>query len=123
MRAERRARNDGSLRVPASARSQGGRERVPPTSEKPVLRLALSKGHLAIELETPFALGPVVTEELRVLLPDVRFPVDLTGGVARFRHRRGKLERLAISVDAAALADAVAAHLEGLVGVGRGPPR
>src|SRR4051812_37678548 len=102
MSASRRAKRDVSLRVPAREGAIGSEE--PPKSERPLLRLALAKGHLAIELEAPFDLGPVSAKELRVLLPDVRFPVDLSGGVAKFRHRRGRLERLIVEVQAAKLA-------------------
>jgi len=107
--------------VPSSARSEGPSE--PPKSDRPVLRLALSSGHLAIELEAPFSMGPLEVAALRVLLSDVRFPVDLTGGVAKFRHRRGRLERVELSASAPELARALAPRVTGLVGGGNEAPR
>src|SRR5689334_3699776 len=120
MNASRRAKREGSLRVPARARPEGSER--PPRSEKPLLRLALSKGHLAIELESSFELGPFVVEELSVLLPDVRFPVDLSGGVAKFRHRRGRLARMVLRADASTLARALAPLFPGLAGERRTLP-
>src|SRR5690348_17286847 len=71
-----------------------------PPDDRPVLRLAVSKGALAIELGEPFALGPLRVTELVIRLSGIRFPVDLSGGVARFRHRRGELARLALEAQA-----------------------
>ncbi len=70
----------------------------PPIDDRPRLRLVVTRGRLGVELEAPFALGPLVVGELGVGLPEVRFPVDLTGGVTAFRNRRGELERLTVEV-------------------------
>jgi tetratricopeptide (TPR) repeat protein len=43
-------------------------------------------------------LGPVEVSELSFVLPNLSFPVDLSGGVTRFRHRRGDLERLVLTL-------------------------
>src|SRR5689334_8754597 len=82
----------------------GGGAAPRPPEDRPVLRLAISKGALAIELGEPFALGPIRVTELVIRLSGVRFPVDLSGGVARFRHRRGELARLAVEVQATDIA-------------------
>jgi tetratricopeptide (TPR) repeat protein len=74
----------------------------------------VSRGTLGIELTAPFALGPIQVTELSLSLPGVRFPVDLSGGVARFRHRRGALSYLAVEAGATALASWVAPKLRGL---------
>src|SRR5262249_46397029 len=37
-------------------------------------------------------IGPLEVSQLSLLLPNLRFPLDLSGGVPRFRHRRGDLE-------------------------------
>src|SRR5262245_40376149 len=87
-----------SLRVPSDS---GGEAKGPALPiDRPNLRLALSRGALGIELDTPFVLGPVVVSELALSLAGIRFPVDLSGGVPRFRHRRGALQRLAIRAKA-----------------------
>ena len=93
-----RAPERGAARPPLDARSseRGGEDR-------PILRLALNRGALALELAEPFQLGPLWLVDLTVRLPGLRFPLDLSGGVARFRHRRGELTRLAVEARAADL--------------------
>jgi cellulose synthase operon protein C len=61
------------------------------------LRLAVTKGGLGIELEHPLPLGALQVEQLSISLVGLSFPVDLSGGVARFRHRRGALEHLSLT--------------------------
>lgn len=92
-----RGRAAPSLRAPSSP--HGPAPPAPP-GDRPHLRLAVSRGALGIELDAPFALGPLSVTELQLSLPGVRFPVDLSGGVARFRHRRGAMQRLAVEVSA-----------------------
>ncbi len=85
-------------------------------TDRPALRLAVARGALSIELDAPFAIGPVVVDDLSVSLAGVRFPVDLSGGVARFRHRRGALIRIALEVRSADLARWLAPRLRGILG-------
>ena len=59
---------------------------------------------LGLELYEAFELGPLRVERLDVTLPNLKFPVDLSGGVRVFRHRRGRLERLLVSVETGRLA-------------------
>jgi tetratricopeptide (TPR) repeat protein len=80
------------------------------------LRLAVARGALSIELDAPFGLGPLTVEELVASLAGVRFPVDLSGGVSRFRHRRGALIRLGVASRGADLARWVAPRLRGILG-------
>jgi len=62
----------------------------------PTTRVALClraiRGHLNLDLERPTDLGPLTVGSLAFSLPNLHFPVDLSGGVSRFRHRRGILE-------------------------------
>ena len=88
----------------------------PPPADRPSLRLAVSRGLLGIELDAPWTMGPLRVTELQAGLPGVRFPVDLTGGVARFRHRRGALARLVLEVVTADLSAWAAPKLRGLLG-------
>jgi hypothetical protein len=74
----------------------------------------VSRGLLGIELDVPFALGPLRIVELALGFPAVRFPVDLSGGVARFRHKRGALVRVLVEVSPAALGASVAPRLRGI---------
>src|SRR5215831_5534208 len=80
------------------------------------LRLAIARDGLGIELGAPARLGPLDVTELAMTLPAVRFPVDVSGGVQRFRHRRGVLERMTVELQADGLARAAAPELRGLLG-------
>src|SRR3954466_12829458 len=108
-----RGRAAPSLRAPLSP--QGPASPAPP-SDRPLLRLAVSRGLLGIELDAPFALGPLEVTELALSLPGVRFPVDLSGGVARFRHRRGALTRIVVEASTTDLIAWAAPRLRGILG-------
>jgi tetratricopeptide (TPR) repeat protein len=108
-----RAERAASLRVPL-APGPAAPPPLPP-SDRPALRLAASRGTLGIELSAPFALGPLQVVALALALPGLRFPIDLSGGVTRFRHRRGALHHLAIEASAVDLAAWVAPRLRGLL--------
>lgn len=82
------------------------------------LRLAIGRDGLGVELARPASLGCLDVVELVVRLPTVRFPFDVTGGVAKFRHRRGELERLSVEIDARRAARWAEPRLRGLLGVG-----
>lgn len=103
-----------SLRVPLEG-GAGEAARSKPATERPSLRLALAKGALGIELDAPYRLGPVTIRELALTLTGVRFPVDLSGGVARFRHRRGALTRIAVEARPADVSAWAARRLRGLL--------
>lgn len=47
-----------------------------------------------MELYEPVWLGPLEVPTLSMTLPGLKFPLDLSGGVGQFRHRRGQLEHL-----------------------------
>ena len=79
------------------------------------LRLAIGKDGLGIELGRRARLGCLDVTEIVVGLAGVRFPLDVSGGVARFRHRRGELKRLEIEIDARSLERWAAPKLRGLV--------
>ena len=73
--------------------------REPPDADPRVpLRLTVARGALGLELYESVDLGPLEVYRLGVTLPNLKFPVDLSGGVKVFRHRRGKLEHLGIRV-------------------------
>jgi cellulose synthase operon protein C len=74
-----------------SGASRAEDDRVP-------LRLTVARGALGLELYEPMELGPLTVESLSLVLPNLKFPVDLSGGVTRFRHRRGDLEHLGLSL-------------------------
>jgi tetratricopeptide (TPR) repeat protein len=99
--------------VPAGARSpagpRDGEPRIP-------LRLTVTRGVLGLELYEPFELGPLRVNRLDVTLPDLKFPVDLSGGVRVFRHRRGRLERLGLSLETFALSSFLDRRLREVLG-------
>lgn len=84
--------------------------------DKPSLRLAVTRGGLGLELDGPMHLGPLTLSELAVALVGLAFPVDLSGGVPRFRHRRGLLERLVVEGKSERLATQLAPRLRGILG-------
>ncbi len=63
----------------------------------PRLQLAVSRFGLGLELAEPFLLGAIRVDRLVAPLLGLTFPVDLSGGVPRFRHRRGALESLSVT--------------------------
>jgi tetratricopeptide (TPR) repeat protein len=83
------------------------------------LRLAIGKDGLGIELAGPATVQCLDVVELVVRLPHVKFPFDVSGGVAKFRHKRGELERLAIELDARRVARWAEPRLRGLLSPGR----
>jgi tetratricopeptide (TPR) repeat protein len=76
----------------------------------------MSKSGLGIELVEPFAVGPISVVTLSIALPGVRFPIDLSGGVARFRHRRGTLLAMAVEMSTTELCRWAAPRLKGFLG-------
>jgi hypothetical protein len=82
-----------------------------------VLRLAIGRDGAGLELAYPALLGCLTVTELTASLPGIRFPLDVSGGVPRFRHRRGALQTLQIEVPAIALERWAASRLQGLVGI------
>jgi tetratricopeptide (TPR) repeat protein len=64
----------------------------------------VTRGALGLELYEPIEMGPLVVAGLSASLPGLRFPLDLSGGVPVFRHRRGDLERLELRLEPELLA-------------------
>jgi tetratricopeptide (TPR) repeat protein len=57
--------------------------------------------------------------EISVGMLGMRFPVDVSGGVTRFRHRRGELQHVEVEVHARELESWLASRLRGIVGTDR----
>lgn len=83
-----------------SAPSSSSQRRAKPNAPEPPtpLRLVAFRGGLGIELYESIGVGPLRIEELTWSLPGVTFPLELGGGVRSFRHRRGLLQRLVVSI-------------------------
>lgn len=99
-----------SERRPATP-SSGGRN-----DERTLLRLAVTRGGLGLELDGSIPLGPLTVLEMTIALVGLSFPVDLSGGVPRFRHRRGRLERLVLGGQNERLSTQLAPRLRGVLG-------
>lgn len=110
-----RRRERVPVRLPGDLwRSHGGHEGPP---DRATLRLAVSRKGLAIELIHPASLGAgLYVEEITTSLPHLKFPLDLSGGVPRFRHCRGRLERLVFSFQRFDLETWASTALAGLLG-------
>lgn len=79
------------------------------------LRLAIGKEGLGLELAAPVRLACLDIVDLVVRLPQVRFPFEVSGGVARFRHKRGELDRMTVELDARRTARWAESRLRGLL--------
>jgi len=115
-RALGRGRPGLSPRAPLPGSRARSHDEQPPSGDRPVLRLALNRGALAIELAEPFLVGPLRLTQMVIRIPGIRFPLDLSGGVARFRHRRGELDSLSVEARPADLSAWAAPRLRGVLG-------
>jgi tetratricopeptide (TPR) repeat protein len=87
------ARADGR----AGARA-GGR---PPRGDASIatLQLAIARDGVGLELSAPVEFGAARLIAARSRMIGIGFPVDVSGGVDRFRHRRTELEEAIVAVD------------------------
>lgn len=100
----------------ARPRAGGSADRRPLRVE---LALSITKEGVGLSLAHPVELGCVRLVDVLAVLPALRFPVDVSGGVARFRNRRGRLDRAVVEVDWAEVARFAAPRIAGLLGAGR----
>lgn len=80
------------------------------------LRLSIGREGVGVEIARPATIACAIVTELAASLPGTRFPLDVSGGVARFRHRRGSLDRLTLEVRAHDVQSYAAPKLRGLLG-------
>lgn len=80
--------------------------------------LAISKHGLGVELAAPFSLGAFRVTTLRADLPGLRFPLDVTGGLARFRSHRTVLNLLRLDADLDTLSVALSSAATGTLAKG-----
>lgn len=107
-------------KTPAPLRQARSDDRARPAKTgEAELRLAIGRDGLGIELAKPAVFECLDVVEVVVRLPHVKFPFDVSGGVAKFRHKRGELERLTLELDARRVARWAEPRLRGLLG---GPP-
>lgn len=84
--------------APLEQRLQG---RPPPEDGdgEATLQLAIGRDGVGLELSKPVELGPATLLSARSRLVGLGFPLDVSGGVDRFRHRRTTLERALVAVE------------------------
>jgi len=111
-----RPRPEREARPRAPAPPPRSRRGAPATGIE--LQLAIAKTGIGLELAVPAQIGCIRVAEVAASLPDLRFPIDVSGGVARFRHRRGKLDRLVLELSRVSVESWAAPRLRGLLGVG-----
>ncbi len=63
------------------------------------MRLTAARGGVGIELSAPMTVGPLRVLQVEWSLPGLSFPLDLSGGVREFRHRRGVLQGVLLELD------------------------
>ena len=93
----------------AAAFALADEQRVP-------LRLTVTRGVLGMELYEPIELGPIDVTRLSVTLPNLKFPLDLSGGVPHFRNRRGELEQAVLKSSFTRIARHVQSRLGDVLG-------
>ena len=87
---------------------------VPP-SPRITLCLTLGPRQIGLAIASPVPMGPLSIDEIDVTFPNLAFPLDVSGGVNRFRHRRGELRRLRLSLTWDTLAAFVAPKLRDVI--------
>jgi len=97
---------------------KGGRE--PPTTggSEPTLQLAIGRDGVGLELSSPIELGPATLLHARSRMIGVGFPLDVSGGVDRFRHRRTTLETIGLALEHGKTERWLASISEGLLANG-----
>ena len=83
------------------------------------LQLSVECGSLGLELASSATVGPLEVRKLRARLGTVDHPMDLSGGVAAFRHRRGELEHLELAIELGSLREWLRPLLTALLEGGR----
>lgn len=112
---------DSSPRPGSLAGSARARESVAPEptekadAESPLLALSIHRQGLGLSLARGIALGPVFVADAYAALPGLQFPLDVSGGVERFRHRRGALDRLQLHLTRESVEAYAARRLAGVL--------
>ena len=109
------------MRSSRAKKAQKAAKKPPSAPARVELALALGAGRVGLTLGRPVGLGPIVVDEIDVALPGLGFPLDVSGGVAKFRHRRGELRRVRLAATWRALTEWCTVKLRDVVH--QGTPR
>jgi hypothetical protein len=82
------------------------------------LQLAIGRDGVGLELSQPIELGPATLLHARSRMIGVGFPLDVSGGVDRFRHRRTTLETIGFALEHGKTERWLASITEGLLANG-----
>jgi len=94
----------------------GGVPPGPPGADSEIaLQLAIGREGIGLELARSARAACLTLTELSATLPGVRFPVDVSGGVQRFRHRRGELQKILLELPVRSLERWVSPRLRGVL--------
>lgn len=90
---------------------------MPPRGDEPplALKLSLRDGRVYLVLEDQAVGRGIRVRSLEVSVPGVEFPVDLSGGAARFQHHASRLQSAVLEIDLKALAHELSQALRGPV--------
>lgn len=90
---------------------------MPPRGDEPplALKLSLRDGRVYLVLEDQPVGRGIRVRSLEVSVPGVEFPVDLSGGAARFQHQASRLQSAVLEIDPKALAHELSQALRGPV--------
>src|SRR5579872_652835 len=91
------------------------RPQAPVAETEVALRLAIGRDGVGLEMARPVAWGCLRITEMTTRLPALRFPIDVSGGVEKFRHRRGSVTRFEMELSARAAERWCAPRLRGIV--------
>lgn len=111
----KKSKASGAAARPGGAAGVGAPESAEAAKPIASLRLAIGRGGIAIELDDDVAFGPARLVDLSIRLPGLPFPLDVSGGVDRFRHRRGQLARLELDLDGDRLTPHLARAFRGVL--------
>ena len=88
-----------------ASRHGGGDPGASPSVDGPRFDLRFDGGHGSLRLAQPLEAPFVTVDALELDLATVRFPLDITAGPARFRHRRAAVRRARVVVRLARLCE------------------
>lgn len=101
---------------PTSSIAQTVARRAASATADSALRLAIGREGVGLELSSPVALECIRLMELSTAFRGIRFPIDVSGGVSKFRHKRGQLQRVLVEMAGSDLERWAAPRLRGIVG-------
>ncbi|APR99793.1 tetratricopeptide repeat protein [Pajaroellobacter abortibovis] len=79
-------------------------------------QLAIARNGVGLELTQPVSIHFLEFVDLFLFLGAAKFPLDVSGGVARFRHCQGELQRIQVEFNIARFCSWIRPRLAGIIG-------